>query len=76
MSDKPISDLRRRMIADTTIRTFIDKTQRDYIQQPDAYGRRRIAAVLPKLSGKSRQGGWQVRPKPLTVRPLHITIRA
>ena len=30
MSDKPISDLRARMIADMTIRTFSDKTQRDY----------------------------------------------
>jgi hypothetical protein len=29
MSNKPISDLRRRMIADMTIRTFSDKTQRD-----------------------------------------------
>jgi hypothetical protein len=29
MSDMPISDLRRRMIADMTIRTFSDKTQRD-----------------------------------------------
>ena len=29
MSDMPISDLRRRMIADMTIRTFRDKTQRD-----------------------------------------------
>ena len=26
MSDKPISDLRRRMIADMTIRSFSDKT--------------------------------------------------
>jgi hypothetical protein len=25
MSDKPISDLRRRMIADMTVRTFSDK---------------------------------------------------
>jgi hypothetical protein len=30
--DKPISDLRRRMIADMTIRTFSDKTQHDYIR--------------------------------------------
>jgi hypothetical protein len=29
MSDKPISDLRRRMIADMTIRTFSEKTQRN-----------------------------------------------
>ena len=30
MSDKPISDLRRRMIADMTVRSFSDKTQHDY----------------------------------------------
>jgi hypothetical protein len=29
MSDKPIGDLRRRKIADMTIRTFADKAQRD-----------------------------------------------
>jgi Phage integrase, N-terminal SAM-like domain len=37
MSDKPISDLRRRMIADMTIRTFSYKTQRDYIRQIEAF---------------------------------------
>jgi integrase/recombinase XerD len=37
MSDKPISDLRRRMTADMTIRTFSDKTQRDYIRQIEAF---------------------------------------
>jgi hypothetical protein len=37
MSDKPISDLRRRMIADMTIRSFSDKTQRDYIRQIEAF---------------------------------------
>jgi hypothetical protein len=31
MSDRPISDLRRRLIGDMTIRTFSDKTQRDTI---------------------------------------------
>jgi len=36
MSDKPISDLRARMIADMTIRTFSDKTQRDYIRNVEA----------------------------------------
>jgi hypothetical protein len=29
MSDKPISDLRRRMIADMTVRSFGEKTQHD-----------------------------------------------
>jgi hypothetical protein len=32
MSDKPINDLRARMIADMTIRTFSDKTQRNYVR--------------------------------------------
>ena len=39
MSDKPISDLRRRLIADMTIRTFSDQTQRDYIRQIEAFAR-------------------------------------
>jgi integrase/recombinase XerD len=39
MSDKPISDLRRRMIADMTIRTFSEKTQREYIRQIAAFAR-------------------------------------
>src|SRR5262245_5095760 len=39
MSDKPISDLRARMIADMTIRTFSDKTQRDYIRNVEAFAR-------------------------------------
>jgi len=39
MSDKPISDLRRRLIADMTIRTFSDKTQRDYIRQIESFAR-------------------------------------
>jgi len=37
MIDKPIGNLRRRMIADMTIRTFSDKTQRDYIRQVEAF---------------------------------------
>jgi integrase/recombinase XerD len=39
MSDKPTSDLRRRMIADMTIRTFSDKTQHDYIRHVEAFAR-------------------------------------
>jgi integrase/recombinase XerD len=39
MSDKPISDLRRRMIADMTIRTFSDKTQREYIRHIETFAR-------------------------------------
>jgi integrase/recombinase XerD len=37
MSDKPISDLRRRMIADMTVRTFSDKTQREYIRHIETF---------------------------------------
>src|SRR4029077_1322085 len=39
MSDKPISDLRRRMIADMTVRSFSDKTQHDYIRHVEAFAR-------------------------------------
>jgi hypothetical protein len=37
MSNKPISDLRRRMTADMTIRRFSEKTRRDYIRQIEAF---------------------------------------
>jgi integrase len=39
MSDKPISDLRRRLIADMTIRTFSDQTRHDYIRHIEAFAR-------------------------------------
>src|SRR5215472_12891050 len=39
MSDKPISDLRRRMIADMTVRSFSDKTQNDYIRHIKTFAR-------------------------------------
>lgn len=39
MSDKPISDLRRRMIADMTVRGFSDKTQHEYIRQIETFAR-------------------------------------
>src|SRR5690349_2502957 len=39
MSDKPISDLRRRMIADMTVRGFSDKTQHGYIRQIETFAR-------------------------------------
>jgi hypothetical protein len=41
MLGKPINDLRRRMLADMTIRSFSDKTRRDYIRHVEA-----LAAVL------------------------------
>jgi integrase/recombinase XerD len=39
MNDKPISDLRRRMIADMTVRSFSDKTQHEYIRQVETFAR-------------------------------------
>src|SRR6516225_2203805 len=39
MSDKPISDLRRRMIAAMTVRSFSDKTQHDYIRHVETFAR-------------------------------------
>src|SRR3974390_3872996 len=39
MSDKPISDLRRRMIADMTVRSFSEKTQHDYIRHVETFAR-------------------------------------
>jgi integrase/recombinase XerD len=39
MNDKPISDLRRRMIADMTVRSFSDKAQREYIRQIETFAR-------------------------------------
>ena len=47
MNDKPISDLRRRMIADMTIRTFGETTQRDYIRHVEAFAR----FLVPGFSG-------------------------
>ena len=37
MSDKPITDLRRRMIADMTVRSFGEKTQHDYIRHIETF---------------------------------------
>jgi hypothetical protein len=39
MSNKPISDLRRRMIADMTVRSFSDKTQHDYIRHIETFAK-------------------------------------
>ena len=39
MSDKPISDLRRRMLQDMTNRNFGDKTQRDYIRHIESFAK-------------------------------------
>jgi integrase/recombinase XerD len=37
MSDKPISGLRRRMIADMAVRCFSDKTRHDYIRHVETF---------------------------------------
>ena len=39
MNNKPISDLRRRMIADMTVRSFSDKTQHEYIRHIETLAR-------------------------------------
>ena len=36
MTDKPITDLRRRMLQDMTNRNFVDKTKHDYIRHVEA----------------------------------------
>ena len=36
MSNKPISDLRHRMIADMTVRSFSDKTKNSYLRHVEA----------------------------------------
>ena len=36
MNDKPISDLRRRMLADMTVRSFSDKTKNSYLRHVEA----------------------------------------
>ena len=37
MSTKPISDLRRRMIEDMSVRNFGEKTQADYIRHVERF---------------------------------------
>lgn len=39
MSNSPISDLRQRMIADMTVRSFGDKTKHDYIRHVEAFAK-------------------------------------
>ncbi len=74
MSDKPISDLRRRMIADMTIRTFSDKTRHDYIPHVEAFAR--FLRMRVHSSASARTGGlrptlhsdWNV----IAIGPLRI----
>jgi hypothetical protein len=53
MSDKPISDLRRRMIADMTVRSFSDKTQRDYIRHIETFADFSAALPIPRAATTS-----------------------
>jgi integrase/recombinase XerD len=39
MSEKPISDLRRRMLEDMAVRQFGDKTKHDYIRHVEAFAK-------------------------------------
>jgi len=39
MSEKPISDLRRRMLEDMAVRKFGEKTRHDYIRHVEAFAR-------------------------------------
>ena len=39
MSEKPISDLRRRMLEDMAVRQFGEKTRHDYIRHVEAFAR-------------------------------------
>jgi predicted amidohydrolase YtcJ len=78
MSDKPISDLRRRMIADITIRTFSDKTRHDYIPHVEAFAR--FLRMRVHSSASARTGGlrptlhsdWNV----IAIGPLRIVENA
>jgi hypothetical protein len=54
MSDKPISDLRRRMIEDVTIRTFSDKTDRLSPTNSWDAGRGRLQSGRHHGAGRAR----------------------
>jgi hypothetical protein len=71
MSDKPISDLRRRMIADMTVRSFGDKTQRDYIRHIETFARGPLARVQRNKTQRRRH----VIRRSLRVRCLVIGFR-
>ena len=50
MSEKPISDLRRRMLEDMAVRKFGEKTQHDYIRHVEAF------ASLPRPLARHGNG--------------------
>ena len=69
MRAKPISDLRRRMLADMNIRSFSDKTKNDYIRHVEALALFLDARPTPRppmISGASnciRPSGVRSRPR-------------
>jgi hypothetical protein len=69
MSDKPISDLRRRVIADMTVRSFSDKTRHDYIRHIEAFasflGRSPATTFAVPLSPDANGVALQTTCRPL-----------
>ena len=67
MPDKPLSDLRRRMLADMSIRSFGDKTRHDYIRHVEALtaflGRSPDTATGDDL--RPRAAEWRCKPRSL-----------
>ena len=65
MTDKPISDLRRRMLEDMAVRRFSEKTQHDYIRHiealPSFLGRSPDTAT-PRTCADSRCTRWSRAP--------------
>jgi hypothetical protein len=64
MTNKPISELPRRTIADMTIRTFSGKTLRDYIRQVEAFAG--FSAARRHCDRRRRRSGldWPSAPTP------------
>ena len=58
MRDKPISDLRRRMIAYMTVRSFSDKTQHDYIRHIETLPDFSAAPPIPRAATISAVSSW------------------
>ena len=68
MSEKPISDLRRRMIQDMTVRTIGDKTQANYIRHVEA-----LAKFLGRSPDTATGRKCSVRPcVPLSIRTWRV----
>jgi integrase len=74
MSDKPISDLRRRMIADMTVRSFSDKTQHDYIRYVEAFAR--FLGRSPDTATGDDIRRFQLAPQVLTLDQVARLLKA